>query len=403
MPTYAYKARDINSHLVRGSMAADNELDLAGRLKKLGYFLTFAKVTLYTVKTEAPKAAIRLSRAETYNLTTQLAISLDAGVNLLTALKDLAKSAPQKKTQLIIDDIARRVESGSSLKEALLVHSHSFSQLYISIVGAGESTGKLAIVMDDLAKLLEWQLDLRAKIKEASVYPIILFCTMVAVVSLLVIVVIPKFEPMFKEIGVTLPLPTQIILNISRIARGYWWIVLMVIGFFAWLWVFIGSREKGRYYIDRFKLRLPIVGDLVNKIALSRFCHTFALALRSGVTVFDSLGLASQVTGNKYIEKTVSKAREYVNIGEKISSSLEMSGKFPPLVVRMINVGEQTGSLSFTLEKVNQFYDKEVPSTIKKMFTLFEPLMIVTMGVVVGGIALSVFMPLIQLITKIGD
>ena len=178
---------------------------------------------------------------------------------------------------------------------------------------------------------------------------------------------------------------------------------------FVWegAWFVIGLSPKGRYQLDKFKLSLPVVGDLLTKISLSRFCHTFSLSLRSGVNVFNALGIASEVTGNSFIESSVSKARDYVNVGEKISTSMELSGKdsgcrFPDIVIRMINVGEQSGSLAETLDKVNQFYDKEVPSTVKKMFSLMEPLMILMMGLVVGGIALSVFLPLTKLITAVG-
>ena len=404
MPTYNYKARDVYGRLIKGIMAAESEIDLSIRLKKLGFFLTQAKSTIYQARgRELNIGAGRLNRTEILDFTTQMAICLDAGVNLLTSLKDLAKNAPNRKSQMIIEDIARKVESGTSLKEALNSHPASFSQLYVSLVGSGESTGKLALVTNDLAKLLEWQMDLRSKIKEATLYPIILASVMVLVVTLLVMVVIPKFEPMFKDLDVTLPLPTRIILGISAFSRHYGWLIFLAIGLLIGMWFFIDSNEKGSYYLDRFKTRLPLVGELVNKIALSRFCRTFALAIRSGVNVFDALGLASLVTGNKYIEKSISKARDYVNVGEKISSSLDMSGKFPGLVIRRINVGEQTGNLALTLEQVTQFYDREVPAAIKRMFTLFEPAMIVFMGVVVGGIALSVFLPLLQLIGKIGD
>jgi type IV pilus assembly protein PilC len=166
-------------------------------------------------------------------------------------------------------------------------------------------------------------------------------------------------------------------------------------------------KPKGRYQLDKFKLKIPVMGDLLTKIALSRFCHTFALGLRSGVNVFNALGIASEVTGNIYLAQSVAKAKDYVNVGEKISTALVMSskdagGKFPDIVIRMINVGEQTGNLANTLDKVNQYYDKEVPAAVKKIFALIEPVMILFMGVVVGGIALAVFLPLTKLISAVG-
>lgn len=403
MPTYLYNARDDSGKSLKGFLDADNEIGLATHLHKLGYFLVSCKVSSSTRRSDVSASGFgRLSQKELLEFTTQMAISLDAGVPLLTSLQDLAKTASSKNIRDIIADIAKRVESGSSLKDSLLIHKGSFPKLYTSIVSAGESTGKLGLAMNDLAKLIEWQAELSSKIKEASIYPVILFLTMVGVVSVLVIVVIPKFEPMFKDMGMDLPLATQLVLGVSRFVRNFWWVILILAGSLVVLFKYIVSLEKGRLYVDRSILKLPVFGELIAKIALSRFCHTFALSLRSGVDIFTALSISSEVTGNKFIENNVNKAKDYVNIGEKISVSLETVGGFPSLIIRMINVGEQTGNLAVTLEKVNQFYDREVPAAIRKMFALFEPLMIITMGIVVGGIAMAVFMPMVKLVSNIG-
>lgn len=408
MQSYAYTARDERGKLVKGTLSCESELSLTGVLRQKGLVLTSAKPVIViggAGKTVGGKSRKKghLNSVELLNLTTQMAISLDSGVPLLASLKDLVEGTPSPKIKTIVEDIVRSVESGRSFKDALNDHPKSFPKLYISIVGAGESTGKLPLVLNDLAKLIDWQLDLGSRIKEASIYPVILFSTMIMVVTVLVTVVIPKFEPMFAELKVALPLPTQVVMGLSRFSRNYWWVAVLTGIISVVTYNIANSKEKGRYIIDKWKLKLPLAGPLLEKVALSRFCHTFALSLRSGVNVFSALGIASEVTGNAYFEKLVVKARDYVNVGEKISTALKMSGKFPYLVVRMIAVGEQTGSLSESLERVNQFYDKEVPAAIKKMFALFEPLMIVFMGVVVGGIAMSVFLPLIKIIGSIGE
>jgi type IV pilus assembly protein PilC len=402
MANYSYLARDDAGKQVKGVMSAESELDLANRLRTMGYFLTSVKSAPNASRQESSRSG-HLGQVDVLNFTNQISISLEAGVPLLTVLKDLGMNTRQKKLKYVVEDIAHRVESGCTFKEALSMHPHSFNKLFVSIIGAGESTGKLSFALNDLAKLIDWQLDLEAKMKEASIYPIVLFCAMIGVVTVLMALVIPKFEPMFKDLGVELPVATQIVMLASKI----WWSPFLVIGIAAGIWIFIGMTPKGRYQLDKFKLSLPVVGDLLTKISLSRFCHTFSLALRSGVNVFNALGIAAEVTGNSFIESSVSKARDYVNVGEKISTSMELSGKdsgcrFPDIVIRMINVGEQSGSLADTLDKVNNFYDKEVPSTVKKLFSLMEPLMILMMGVVVGGIAMSVFLPLTKLITAIG-
>ncbi len=402
MANYSYLARDDAGKQVKGIMAAEDELDLANRLRNMGYFLTSAKSAPLTSAKNEAKAG-HLNQVEVLNFANQLTISLEAGVPLLTVLKDMGMSLQNKKIKLVVEDIAHRVESGCTFREALAMHPKSFSPLFISIIGAGENTGKLSFVLSDLSKIIEWQLELEAKMKEASIYPIVLFCAMAGVVTILMAAVIPKFEPMFKDLNVELPLPTQLVLGASKI----WWVPLVILALVAATWFIIGLTPKGRYKLDRFKLTLPVMGDLLTKISLSRFCHTFSLALRSGVNVFNALGMAAEVTGNSFIENSVSKARDYVNVGERIATSMELSGKdsgckFPDIVIRMISVGEQSGSLSETLDKVNQFYDKEVPSTVRKIFALLEPMMILIMGVVVGGIAMSVFLPLTKLISAVG-
>jgi type IV pilus assembly protein PilC len=404
MLNFVYKARDDSGKLVKGVLAAVDEADLFNRLKTMGYFLTSSKASFTAPKAQsAAKEQGHFSQIELLNFTTQVAISLDAGIPLLTVLKDLGSNSSKKTVKFIVEDLARKVESGCTFKEALAAHPKSFSLLFVSIVGAGESTGKLAFVIEDLSKIIEWQLDLKSKVKEASIYPVILFTAMVGVVTVLMATVIPKFKDMFAELDVELPLATKVVLAASSV----WWVPLVTIIIAVIVWVLISLKPKGRYQLDKFKLKIPVMGDLLTKIALSRFCHTFALGLRSGVNVFNALGIASEVTGNIYLAQSVAKAKDYVNVGEKISTALVMSskdagGKFPDIVIRMINVGEQTGNLANTLDKVNQYYDKEVPAAVKKIFALIEPVMILFMGVVVGGIALAVFLPLTKLISAVG-
>ncbi|MFH1339345.1 MAG: type II secretion system F family protein [Candidatus Omnitrophota bacterium] len=400
MQRYAYVARDNYGKRVKGFMMADDEVDLANKISRLGYFLTRAKV--YHGTAEAELNLARMKFRDVLNFTIHLATLVDAGLPLLDGLRDLARDAEKENIQRIVDDVRYRVESGSSLREALSYHPRSFSKLYTAIVGAGEGTGKLAPALHNLALLLEWQMDLIAKVKEAATYPIILFCVMVAVVSLLVIKVIPTFEPIFQEAGANLPMPTQVVLGVSQLVRRFWYVVLSSLFVLFVAYKFYCKSPSGRYRMDSLKLRFPLFGNLFRKVALSRFCHTLALALRSGVNVLGALDMAADVMGNSRLERSVVKARDAVNVGEKLANSLQVSGEFPALVIRMIGVGEQSGALSETLDKVCQFYDKEVPATIKRMFALFEPIMIVLMGVVVGGIALSIFLPMFQVAQLIG-
>lgn len=400
MQNYIYKARDDYGRMVSGIMTAEDETDLANRISLLGCFLVRAKVTDSPSNLSAKMP--RLKPKEALNFTIHLATLLNAGVPLVAALRDLAQDAEKESIQKVIDGVRYRVESGVSFKEALSLYPASFSKLYTAVVGAGENTGKLHSCLDDLAGLLDWQMELRAKMKEAATYPIILFCVMLGVVTLLVAKVIPAFKPLFEQAGISLPLPTRIVLGASDFVTRFWYIPLGVSAILIAGYLFYNSTPKGKYRLDSLKLKLPLFGTLARKIALSRFCHTFALGLRSGVNVLTSLDFAGEVIGNARLQRSVAQARDSVNVGEKLAAAFRISGEFPPLVVRMIGVGEQAGALTQTLDKVNQFYDREVPAAIKRMFALFEPAMIIIMGIMVGGIALSIFLPVFQMAQIIG-
>ncbi|TAN62307.1 type II secretion system F family protein [bacterium] len=402
MQNFLYKARDNFGKEVRGTMMADGEAELANKISNLGYYLVRYKEISEAQQLKGSKKVARLKTPDLLNFTIHLATLIDSGVPLAAALRELAQDETKENLQKIIDDVRYRVEAGSSLKEALASSPRSFPKLYTAIVGAGESTGKLPVCLNELARLIDWQLELGAKVREAATYPVILFCVMLGVVTLLMVKMIPTFKPIFKEMNIQLPGPTQFVLNVSDFVLNWWWMilgaaVLLVAGYIAY-----NATAGGRYRIDSVKLRLPVLGGLLRKIALSRFCHTFALGLKSGVNILTALDLASEVVDNVRIRRSVVKARDSVNVGEKLGTAFQVSGEFPPLVVRMITVGEQSGSLPQTLDKVTIFYDREVPSAIRKMFSLFEPVTIVFMAAVVGGIAVAIFLPMFKIADVIG-
>lgn len=403
MQNYSYTARNDLGKQVHGIMAAEDEMDLANKVGNLGLYLVHSKVVTGEHVADAGSKIGRLKPKEVLNFAFHLSTLLEAGVSLVTALRELAQDEEKSNVRKTIDDIRYRVESGSSLKDALSAHPSSFSKLFTAIVGAGENTGKLPNSLKELAALLTWQLELGGKVKEAATYPAILFTVMVGVVTLLVVKMIPTFEPIFQDMGVALPLPTQIVLQTSRLVRQGWYLIVGGAIALTFFYKFYNATENGRYQIDSMKLKLPLFGDLIRKVALSRFCHTFALGLRSGVSILSALDFAGEVLGNMRLKRSVMKARDSVNVGEKLATSFKESGEFPPLVVRMVGVGEQSGSLTQTLDKVNEFYDREVPATIRAMFALFEPMMIVIMAVIVGGIAVAIFLPMFKMAEVIGS
>lgn len=402
MPKYIYTARDEKGRAVKGKLTANDGRELSERIHKLGYYLTGFKIIQESSSKTSTVRKVRMKRQEVYQFTYQLATLLDAGLPLLESLKSLSREADSERVKLITDYLSYRVESGESFKEALSFHPATFSKLYISIVGAGETTGNLSQVLSNLALLLEWQRDLRAKIGEATIYPIILSFVMVGVVFLLVGLVIPKFKPIFEQLGGELPLPTMILLNVSGFIQHGWWVILIAVFLLFFGYRFYNSTPGGRYKIDSVKLKLPIFGLLLREITLSRFAHTFSMCFEAGIDILTTLDIAKETCGNARIEKAVSSTRDSVNVGEKLALSLQITDEFPPMMVRMIGVGEQSGTLAKTLTKVSDFYDKEVTAVVKRIFVIFEPVMIVLMGVVVGGIALSIFLPMFRLAQMIG-
>jgi type IV pilus assembly protein PilC len=399
MPNYSYIARDIKTgESVKSSMLANSELDLANKLRANGYILIKAEEEKGKIDSKSGK----LKPKELLTFTLHLSAFLNAGIPILEALDDLSTASGSERASSVISDIYRRVKGGSSLSDALSAYPKSFPKIYTALVKSGEGTGNLDSALVNIASYLEWQMGLRAKVKEAATYPIILTCGMIGVVAILVGKVVPTFKPLFEGAGVALPLPTQIVLGVSDIFRKFWYLALIgIVGFFLFF-KFYSKTEKGRYLIDSLKLKLPLFGVLIRKVCLSRFAHTLSLSINSGVTLLEALRTSSEVIGNVKISKAVDKAEESVNMGEELATALERSNEFPTLVIKMIKVGEKSGSLVESLNKVSQFYDREVPSVINKIFALMEPIMIVVIGVVVGGIALSIFLPLFRLAQTIG-
>ncbi len=391
---YSYVARDERGKVVKGILSAESEIDLANKIRNMGYFLT--KASLYREKKAGGRVG-SIKGKDLLTFTIHLATLVEAGIPLVEGLRDLSRNAEKEDAGKLIDDLRYRVESGSSLKEALSMHPGSFNSLYLALIGAGEATGKLVFALESLSVFLEWQMDLKSKIKEAMTYPILLSIAMVGVVTLLMVKVVPIFKPMFNQVGTELPFTTQMVINASDFIKHYFILLLFVPVLLIVGYKIIYSKPQGKYMFDSLKLKMPIFGDLIHKIALSRFCHILSLSLQSGVNILGALDISISAMGNSRLEASTKRARDSINLGEKIATSLEVTGDFPPLIIRMIGVGEESGTLANSLNKVSQFYDKEIPRTINRIFTLFEPIMIITMGFVVGFIAISIFMPMFKL------
>lgn len=403
MPTYTYKALDTKSgKYIRGRREAESEAELATLLEKEGKTLILAREKVKTHKDLFAKKVDKVKARSLITFTYQLATYIDSGVPLLSALYDLAMNPEDPKMGAVAHGIYKRIEGGSSLENALKAYPKIFNTLYIGAVRAGETTGNLSGVLKYLAGYLEWQATLKSQIKQAMSYPIILFTAISTAIIILVTFVFPKFVSIFKGLNIELPLTTKMLIALSDFMQANWKLVLLFsIIFLIAILFFIKKTKTGRYYYDKLKLSLPIFGILIRKVCISRFAHTFSMAFGAGIDVLRSLSLCEDVVGNVVIAEEISKAKEKVNMGENLANSFKDCKEFPPLVVRMIAVGESTGNLSNTIEKVSLYYDNEVPKTINQVFTLLEPLMLLVMGLGVGFVAFSIFLPLFNMINAV--
>lgn len=393
MPRYSYKAVDAQGATISGTMHANDTDELARMLDDLDMYFLSARQ-----KKEAQSFHIwrRVSRKELIAFTVHLGTLINAGVPLLAGLAELENEAESKTFKNIVGDVRRKIETGSQLADALSMHPEAFSKLYVSVVRAGESTGKLDQTLNDLLGFLEWQEELARDIKQAVIYPCMVLVAVIGLIALLLGFVFPKFMSIFKQFDFQLPLPTRILMFLSGFFIGNWyWVILVVILAI----VFVGharNTKMGREVIDRLKLGSPIMGPLFQKIALSRFAHHLGVLFKAGVTLTQSLGIVEQVVDNVVLGREIAAATSRVENGEPLSQALEGSKRFPGLVIRMIRVGEQSGDLDQTLAKVNVYYDREVPATVRRIFTISEGLLLVMLGVTVLFVGLAIILPLYQ-------
>ena len=399
MPRYKYIARDKFAKKVSGFLFAENENDLGEKLSHSGYVL----ISCREEKAVAGKGGVKLKPAKVLNFTQSLSSLLKGGLNLLDALNMLAQDTEDKELYSVISGLKDYIQAGGSFKGALSLYPNIFSKFHIAMVDAGEKTGRLDLTLEQIADYLDWQLDLRGKIKELTVYPVIILIMMVAVITVLVGWVIPKFEPILREIGVELPLPTKIVLGLSHLFTKFWYItlgILFILG--VAIKVALIKSAKARFYLDKLKLKIPVLGNLIYKLCIARFSRSMMLGLASGVGILGNLDLGEEIIGNEVLSRAVLTVRESVATGGELSTALDLTKAFPVLLVRMVGVGERSGNLTEGFKNIFDFYNREIPRVIKRIFVLLEPLLIVLLGLVVGGVAIAVFLPLIKMTQGIG-
>ncbi len=398
MPEYTYKARNTQGKVINGVMAAVSPEDLYAKLSGIGCYPTGFELK----KKSALMVKKKVSRKELITFTVHLGTILSSGVPILAGLQDLLEQSEEGYFRGVIEDIHRNIEAGLSLSNAMAEYPEVFSELYVAMISAGESTGKMEETFQSLTTYLEWQEELMGQIKQATLYPIIVFWAIVGLVALIFTVVLPKFLVIFEKSNISLPLPTRIIIAVSHFMVNYWMALLAALFVMVFAVRMLKKIEVTRIAYDRLKLMFPIFGSLNHKIILARFSHTFGSLYRSGVNIIYALELMEKTTGNRVFERALINIRQMVQEGRGLAETMKETGLFPPLFLRMVSIGEETGSLDFTLGKLSGFYDREVPMTVKKVFGIMEPLIILILGGVVGTVAMSVFFPLYKMMNVAG-
>jgi len=326
---------------------------------------------------------------------------INAGISIIKCLDILENQTKDEVLKPVIQSVRRDVKEGMTLTEALAKHPNVFSKLYVNMIRAAEIGGILDIILERLAGFLEKELEIKQKVKSALMYPILVLIFAFLVVCALFVVVLPRFKEIFTSMNVDMPPATQFLFTASDAFINYWYIVVIIGVASSIALNKYGKTVKGRYNIDKFKLKVPIVGDLVLKMSISRFTRTFGTLLASGVPMMRSLEIIGETSGNAVLAEAIANTRESIREGQKISAPLAQSTLFPAMVVHMVDVGEETGRLSDMLAKVADFYDQEVDAVIKGLTSMLEPMLIVFMGVIVGFIAISVMSPIFKLVSSI--
>ncbi len=407
MATFAYNALDKAGTEVAGTLDADNEGLALGRLRDMGYLpleVREEKVTKGGILDTflGMFAGKRVKGKDIVTFTRQLSTLIDSGLPLLRSLTVLGEQTENPNLKVQIKDIGASVQGGSTFSDALAKHPRTFNKLYTNMIKAGEAGGVLEVVLARLAEFSEKDQAVRAKVKGAMVYPALVIMVGVGVVLFLTIAIIPTFVGMFEEVALTLPLPTRIMMVISDFLRGFWWVnllaILVLIAVYR-MWV---RKEGGRYQADKIKLRIPILGELVKKSALSRFARTLGTLITSGVPILQALLIVRDTAGNEVIARAMVAVHNSIREGESIAGPLGKSPVFPPMVVHMIAVGEETGALDNMLIKVSDAYDREVDTTVAALTSVLEPILILGMGLVVGFIVIAMYLPIFQMSAMAG-
>jgi type IV pilus assembly protein PilC len=406
MPTFAYSGRTRAGQTVTGERIADTMDAAVAALRREQIMITkidAARVAApkAEAKAKAKKGGVKVPAKNLAIFTRQFSVMIDAGLPLVQCLDILGKQEPHKGFSGVILKTREDVESGAALADAMKKHPKTFDALYSNMIAAGEAGGILDTILKRLATYIEKSVKLKGEVKSAMIYPVAVIVIATLVVGAILWKVIPTFASLFAGLGAQLPLPTRIVIALSDGLVAYGWILIVALGAIGYAIKSYYATEGGRRMIDRILLKMPILGDILRKVAVARFCRTLSTLLSSGVPILDGLDITARTSGNAIIEDAIQTTRTGIERGETISGPLRDTNVFPSMVVQMINVGETTGALDAMLSKIADFYEEEVDTAVAGLLTLMEPIMIAFLGVIVGGIVIAMYLPIFDLISKL--
>jgi type IV pilus assembly protein PilC len=399
MPMFEYTARSQTGQIQKGQMDVASKDDVSAYLRK-------NRLILVSVR-EAPKqikfslGGARVKTRDIVIFTRQFATMINAGLPLVQSLNILAAQTENKTLAEVTRAVVYDVESGNTLADAFSKHPRAFSALYVNMVAAGEAGGILDTILLRLATFLEKNDALVRKVKGAMIYPGVIMSVAGAAIAILLIFVIPTFQTMFASASLELPLPTRVVIGLSNFLIGYWWAMLLLAGAAVFSIKSYYATPAGRLQVDALLLRTPVLGDVIRKSAVSRFTRTLGTLVSSGVSILEGLEITAKTAGNQVVHNAVMESRQSIAGGETIAAPLEKSKVFPPMVISMIAVGEQTGGLDEMLSKIADFYDEEVDVAVSALLSLMEPAMIVVLGVIVGGMVIAMYLPIFDMMNAV--
>ncbi len=400
MPTYVFRGKNlVTNQIVTGERFAPNKMALETALKNeqiipLSIQEKGKEIVLPTVKKKVKDRDLAL-------FTRQFSVMIESGLPLVQCLKILAMQQQKKSFQAILLGVQKDVESGMSLADAMEKYPHVFDSLYVNMIRAGEAGGILDVILKRLSAYMEKMVKLKSSIKSALIYPAVVISVAITAVFILLWKVIPTFASLFEGLGADLPVPTKIVIAISKFLQhfGLLIVILVALGIYGvkkWY-----QTEKGKKVLDNLMLKIPVIGMLIAKITIARITKTLSTLVSSGIAILDALEITAKAAGNVIFEETVMKIRGEIEKGRDMATPMEESGMFPTMVIQMVRVGEQTGELDAMLERVSQFYEDEVDRAVANLMSLLEPLLLVFLGVTIGSIVVAMYMPMFSLIAKL--